>query len=188
MNRGLRAAAQTGILFGSNGLTGSDRAAPRPRLRILPVPESRLCLEVPVSAQFLHVVAGFMKASAELAGFDEESVEAIEIACLEAVENVIDHSGLAGVGKLRIQTGLSGDLFHVEIRDRGVPWPNEVITGKVGHEMPPIESPRGRGIAMMRALMDEVVPSLAPDGEKVLRLTKRLIRAEAASSGASTSA
>lgn len=154
------------------------------QVRIDPVPEPRLRLDIPVSSRWLHVAANFIRAAAENSGFDEDGIEAIEIACMEAVENVIDHSQLTGGDRLQLEAGMEGEDFVVEIRDRGIPWPREVIAGKVGHEMPPPDSPRGRGLAMMRALMDEVTPWQGADGEKVLRLRKHRVSVDAAGSSA----
>ena len=148
------------------------------------MPEPRLRLDIPVSARWLHVAANFIRAAAEGAGFDEDSIEAIEIASMEAVENVIDHSQLGSGDRLQLEAGVDPSGFVVEIRDRGIPWPREVIAGKVGHDMPPPESPRGRGIAMMRALMDEVIPSQGMNGEKVLKLVKHRVGADVAGSSA----
>ena len=144
----------------------------------------RLHLDIPVSARWLHVAAKFISAAAEGAGFDEDAIEGIEIAAMEAVENVIDHSSLTGGDRLKLEAGLEGDDFIIEVRDRGIPWPSAVILGKVGHDMPPPESPRGRGLAMMRALMDEVTPRQGADGEKILRLRKHRVNVDAAGSSA----
>ena len=148
------------------------------------VPERRIQLDIPVSARWLHVASKFIRAAAKGAGFNEDAMEAIEIASMEAVENVIDHSKLGMGDRLQLEAGLDGQDFVVQIRDRGIPWPREVITGKVGIDMPPPDAPRGRGIAMMRALMDEVTPSQGKDGEKVLRMVKHRVDVDAAGSSA----
>jgi len=49
-----------------------------------------------------------------------------------------------------------------------------VLTGEVGSEMPPVDAARGRGLAIMRALMDRVMPVQGVDDTKALRLVKRL--------------
>lgn len=144
------------------------------------VSDSRLSLEIPVSSRFLHVAANFVRSACVLYGCDEDALEAIEIAAMEGVENVIDHAQLDGRARLRIFIEFENEKVIVEIRDRGVPWPREVLTGVVGQEMPPAEAPRGRGIAMMRALMDQVTTQMGPDGEKILRLAKRRVGVGAA--------
>lgn len=137
------------------------------------VSDSRLSLEIPVSCRYLHVAANFIRSATALYGCDEDASEAIEIASMEGVENVIDHAQLDDGSRLRMIVEFVNDHFIVEIRDRGVPWPREVLAGIVGQDMPSPEAPRGRGLAMMRALMDDVTTQQGPDGEKILRLIKR---------------
>lgn len=115
-----------------------------------------------------------MRSAAELAGFDEQGVEGIEIAVMEAVENVLDHARSGLPDTVIVAAWQSGEEFVVEVRDHGGPWPTEVLTGEVGSEMPPTDAARGRGLAIMRALMDWVVPVQSVDGGKALRLVKRL--------------
>jgi serine/threonine-protein kinase RsbW len=134
-------------------------------------------MEMPANARHLHVAAYFIKSVASLYGFEEEAVEAIEIAVMEAVENVIDHAR-GGAETVCLEIWLDADALIVEICDEGIPWPPEVLNGQVGRDMPPPEAPRGRGIAMMRALMDAVIPMNRPEGGKILRLVKRLTRVE----------
>lgn len=136
--------------------------------------EPPLQLQLPAHARHLALAAGFVRAAARLAGFDEDGTEAIEIAAMEAVENVIDHARVGRDERVTVSVFRDVDDFVLEVRDQGVPWPSRVLNGEVGREMPPIESERGRGLAMMRALMDDVAPLSLPDGTKVLRMVKRL--------------
>lgn len=141
------------------------------------VPE--LTLVIPAHARHLGVAAGFIRAAARVAGFEDDGVEAVEIAVMEAVENVIDHAQVGHHETVNVGVRLVGDDLVIEVRDMGVPWPDRVLNGEVGVEMPPIYSERGRGMAMMRALMDEVTPLQRPDGGKTLRMVKRLLRVAA---------
>jgi serine/threonine-protein kinase RsbW len=142
------------------------------------VTEPRIRMEMPAHSRHLHVAAFFIKSVAAMAGFDEEAVEAIEISVMEAVENVIDHAS-EGADTVCLVIWQEKDHFVIEVQDEGIPWPREVLNGQVGREMPPPEAPRGRGLAMMRALMDEVIPENRPEGGKTLRLIKHLTRVEA---------
>lgn len=141
--------------------------------------EPPILLQMPAKARHLGVAAGFVRAAARLAGFDEDGTEAVEIAAMEAVENVIDHARVGQDEQLVVAVSRDGEDFVLEVRDRGIPWPTRVLNGEVGLEMPPIDSERGRGLAMMRALMDQVSPLSLPDGTKVLRMVKRLVRVAA---------
>jgi anti-sigma regulatory factor (Ser/Thr protein kinase) len=147
------------------------------------VPEAKLRLEIPAQARFLGIAAAFVRTAAAQAGLDEEGTEAVEIASMEAVENVIDHSGVNGNDTVSISIWRSRDDLCIEIRDRGIPWPPDVIAGRIGKDMPPISAERGRGLAMMRALTDRVVLNQHKGG-KSLRLVKRLQKVEATGSAA----
>jgi anti-sigma regulatory factor (Ser/Thr protein kinase) len=140
----------------------------------LGAPPNPLLLEIPARNQHLSVAAAFVRSASELAGFDEQGVEGIEIAVMEAVENVLDHARTGRLDTVTLVAWQRGDDFIVEVRDHGGPWPAEVLTGEVGSEMPPADAARGRGLAIMRALMDGVVPVQAVDSTKALRLYKRL--------------
>lgn len=145
--------------------------------------QNDMCLEMPAHCKYLSVASGFIRSAASMAGFEEDGVEAIEIAAMEAVENVIDHAVVGRPGTVRLEIHQTRDSLVVDVKDRGVPWPKAVLNGKIGREMPPPDSARGRGLAMMRALMDDVIPRQAPDGTKTLRLIKRLSSVPAADQG-----
>jgi anti-sigma regulatory factor (Ser/Thr protein kinase) len=138
-----------------------------------------ICLEMPAHSRHLQVAASFIKAISTVAGFDEDASEAIEISVMEAVENVIDHSGVAVDGTVCLRVWEDQGDFIVEIADHGVPWPDAILTGKIGREMPPPDASRGRGLAMMRELMDDVIPENCVNGGKTLRLVKHRTRIEA---------
>jgi anti-sigma regulatory factor (Ser/Thr protein kinase) len=169
------------ISEGSNG--GREQRPNRPRPRPVAAldrddrwrtPPNPLLLEMPARNRHLPVAASFIRSAAELAGFDEQGVEGIEIAVMEAVENVRDHARTGRSDTVTLVAWQRGDDFIVEVRDHGGPWPAEVLTGEVGSEMPPVDAARGRGLAIMRALMDRVMPVQGVDDTKALRLVKRL--------------
>jgi serine/threonine-protein kinase RsbW len=141
--------------------------------------EPVICLEMPARSRHLQVAASFIKAISTIAGFDEDSIEAIEISVMEAVENVIDHAGVAADDTLCLRVWQDEDDFIVEIADHGIPWPEAILTGQIGREMPPPDASRGRGLAMMRELMDDVIPENGVNGGKTLRLVKHRTRIEA---------
>lgn len=142
--------------------------------------QNDICMQVPAHCNYLSVVAGFIRAAAVISGLDEDGVEAVEIAVMEAVENVIDHGGPDRATTVRVEVHPTPDSLTVEVKDRGRPWPRAVLDGEVGREMPPPEAARGRGMAMMHALMDEVTPVQYEDGSKTLRMIKKIPQARVA--------
>ena len=140
--------------------------------------EPVICLEMPARSRHLQVAASFIKAISTIAGFDEDATEAIEISVMEAVENVIDHAQVGGDDTVSLRVWQDQDDFVVEVGDHGIPWPEAILNGQIGRDMPPPDAARGRGLAMMRTLMDEVIPENGKNGGKTLRLIKHRTRIE----------
>jgi anti-sigma regulatory factor (Ser/Thr protein kinase) len=92
-------------------------------------------------------------------GSDQEIAE-ITTACGEAATNAIEHAGAGGDTPFEVEGRLEGDQVAVLIRDRGV-W------------RPPRGDDQGRGLSLMRALMDSVEVMPGPEGTTVL-LRRRL--------------
>jgi serine/threonine-protein kinase RsbW len=100
---------------------------------------------------------------------DEESAQAVLLACSEAVANAIEHAYAATKAAVELQADVSEGEVTVTVSDSGQ-W------------RPQRESPRGRGLGLMRALMDAVEVSSGQEGTTV-ELRRRLGR-EAAVGGA----
>ena len=87
--------------------------------------------------------------------------EEIVLACGEACANSIEHAYRFGRGEIRIALGWADDgTIVVEVRDRGS-WRQ------------PDSGDRGRGLAIIRALMDEV--SIEHDDEGTLLTMRRAL-------------
>jgi anti-sigma regulatory factor (Ser/Thr protein kinase) len=95
---------------------------------------------------------------------DQEAAEIIT-ACGEAATNAIEHAG--GVGPFELSGRIDGQQAEITIRDLGV-WRT------------PREGDHGRGLSLMRALMDTVEVAPTPEGTTVvLRRTLGAVAANA---------
>jgi PAS domain S-box-containing protein len=92
------------------------------------------------------------------AGASERTIAEVATACGEAATNAIEHSGVAQ------DFELSGRLMSGEI---------ELTVRDHGRWRPPREGDQGRGLSLMRALMDTVELTPSPEGTTV-RLRRRL--------------
>lgn len=107
---------------------------------------------------------------AERAGFSGMDLADIEIAAGEAVTNAILYGSPAADSAVTVTGGIAAGAFFIEVRDRG--------TGFDPHHVRPDadqDTLGGRGIRLMRALMDQVDLYYGGDG-MVAHLTKRLGR------------
>ena len=95
-------------------------------------------------------------------GFDEAAIWDIKVAGTEALANAIEH-GTAGDGLIHMRLMPADGELLLEVSGGGKP----------GEASASSDPRRGRGIAIMSALMDEV--ALTRDGDAtLLRLAKRL--------------
>jgi GAF domain-containing protein/anti-sigma regulatory factor (Ser/Thr protein kinase) len=93
---------------------------------------------------------------------DRAQVESVVLAVNEAVSNSIEHGYRDGSsGEIGIEAVRHDDLLAITVRDRGTWRPG------------PPDPARGRGLAMMRALMDDVGVH-HDDGGTTVRLSVRL--------------
>jgi len=133
--------------------TLSPQATDRGALTIAPEP-----------AQLAKVRARLNDATTN-AGLDPGAVNDLLVATTEAVTNAITHGG-AENGRVTIEWGREPGLFAVCVHDRG--------GGHVAQARPAGErEDHGRGIAVMRLLVDELVIESSAAGTAV-RIAKRL--------------
>jgi PAS domain S-box-containing protein len=116
-------------------------------LQGLPARTEPLHLEVSTDPTLLRDVrrhlAGWMRRS----GASEEDVEIAQMACHEACSNAIEHGYGFGEGSFTIDARMSNGKVVLEVSDSGS-WIDRPEGGGLPH--------RGRGLALMRALMDAV--------------------------------
>ncbi len=121
----------------------------------------------------LHLLAlarAFVEGVCRVGGFDENTTHAVVLATDEAMNNVIRH---AHQGKtdlpIQILCFLHPDRIEIQLHDEGEPFdiaqvpfldPAELRIG-------------GRGVFLMRRLMDELTTCARPDRGNVLRMVKR---------------
>lgn len=83
-------------------------------------------------------------------GVEQACADDIEIALAEACTNVIDHSGPGD--EYRIEVAVDGKLCVIRVIDTGHGFSRERLAGSGGD----LTAERGRGVALMRALMDRI--------------------------------
>jgi serine/threonine-protein kinase RsbW len=130
--------------------------------------EIKLGLALPREELSVPVVRRVLKASLEALGVEREVVHDIGVALSEAVTNVLDHA--AHGEEYEVSAGIDGDLCVIEIVDRGAGFDADGL----GHEHAEPTAEEGRGIQLMRALVDKVTFTNVPTVGTVVHLEKRL--------------
>ena len=132
-------------------------------LRNVTLAGPRLHLELPADPDELATVRRSVERWLAASAVDEHAAHRITLACNEACMNAIEHGFGGSPPTFELDARLEGDTVDVTVRDGG--------------EWRPVRGPGdGRGLDMMRALMDDVEVTPSADGTTV-RL-RRSVRPE----------
>jgi anti-sigma regulatory factor (Ser/Thr protein kinase) len=123
----------------------------------------RLALEVPALPASLATVRRALTRWLCEAGADEVEAYEVLVAVGEATSNAVEHAyGPGGASTVRVTSTRDGDLVRVDVSDDGA-W--REARGR----------DRGRGLGMMRGLMDDVQVDTGAGGTRV-QMQRRLAR------------
>jgi PAS domain S-box-containing protein len=128
-------------------------------LRNLPVPE-RFSAEFPAEPESLAPMRSMLRRWLSHAGADDLEIAEITTACGEAATNAIEHAGTGNGAHFEVSGRHDGPDVDLAVRDHGR-WRAER------------EDDQGRGLDLMRTLMDTVVVEPGEDGTTV-SLRRRL--------------
>jgi serine/threonine-protein kinase RsbW len=127
-------------------------------------------LTIPSDLRLLALARAFVEAICQVAGFDERQTHAIVLAADEAVNNIIRHAHQDRPDAVvQIQCYLRANAIEIRLLDEGEPFdlsavpmldPGELRVG-------------GRGVFLMRSLMDELSCQPRCEGGNTLRMVKR---------------
>lgn len=127
-------------------------------------------LTIASDLRLLPLARAFIEGVCQVAGCDGRTTDAVVMATDEAVNNIMRHAHRGRPeATLQIQCFLHADSIEVRLLDEGAPF--DLTT--VPHLDPAEPRIGGRGVFLMRALMDEL--SCQPRGEQgnTLRMVKR---------------
>ena len=131
--------------------------------------EIKLTLALPRDEYSVPVARRVLARSLDALGVAETVVADIELALTEACTNVLDHAG--DTDEYEVSAGIDGTLCIIEVIDRGGGF-DSATKGLVQAD-PSAED--GRGIQLMRALVDKVTFTSRPQDGTVVHLEKQLV-------------
>jgi serine/threonine-protein kinase RsbW len=120
--------------------------------------------------RLLSLARSFVEAVCQVAGYDERTTHAIVLATDEAVNNVMRHAHRDNPdAQIQIQCHFCRDGIEIHIHDEGAPFDLSAVPSLDPAEL----RVGGRGVFLMRTLMDEL--SCEPRGDRgnTLRMVKR---------------
>ena len=130
--------------------------------------EIKLTLALPRDEISVPVVRTLLKQAMKVLGVVPEVTADIELALTEACTNVLDHSDESD--EYEVSAGIDGDQCVIEVVDRGRGFDGSLLG--MAHAESTAEE--GRGIQLMRALVDTVTFTSRPHKGTVVHLEKKL--------------
>jgi serine/threonine-protein kinase RsbW len=134
-------------------------------------------LTFPSDLRQVVLARAFLEAICDVCGLDRATTDAVVLAAHEAINNVIRHAHQdCPDAQLQLQCYFSDHRLEIHLLDEGAPFD----LASVPQLNPGEERVGGRGVFLMRKLMDEL--SCQPRGERgnTLRMVKRFAGATAA--------
>ena len=130
--------------------------------------EIKLSLALPRDEFSVPVARRILARSLDVLGVDDTVVADIELALTEACTNVLDHAN--DTDDYEVSAGIDGTICIIEVIDRGTGFDGD----SQGREAADPDAEDGRGIALMRSLVDEVTFTSRPQVGTVVHLEKQL--------------
>jgi serine/threonine-protein kinase RsbW len=125
-----------------------------------------VCL--PKESQTVSIIRSIVKHALGTFGVTEECIDDVCLALSEACTNVVDHAGPDDEYEVRLQVDETRCAISVSNTGEGFD------ADALAEVMPNPGSPRGRGVAIMRAVMDQVDFHSEPEAGTIVHLTKVL--------------
>ncbi len=104
----------------------------------------------------LALISQFVRNAGRAAGLDDAAIFAVELACDEACNNVIEHAYRDASGPLRITCSINQADFIIQIQDQGRPFDPPTARPLQPRRQSADTPVGGLGIHLMRQLMDVV--------------------------------
>jgi serine/threonine-protein kinase RsbW len=144
---------------------------------VKPVPDVKFCLVFQCETLSVPVMRRVLGDTLRRLGVDDESVYDIVLAATEACTNVLTHGGRQ-VRDYTVVTSLGAVACQVEVADNGVGLsPREPGAPEAPdlQQTPVAQLPEsGRGLAVMRACVDNVTLESRPGRGTVVTMRKRI--------------
>jgi serine/threonine-protein kinase RsbW len=132
-----------------------------------------LALSLPRDQRSVPVTRHAIRAILLALGVEQACTSDIEVALSEACTNVLRHAAPAAQYEVRLRLSDQRCVLQVVEVDRGGAGERPAILPAA--ETPPGDAERGRGLLLMRALVDRVGFRTLPDAGPVVSLEKQLV-------------
>ena len=126
-------------------------------------------VRLPVDAQSVPLVRGLLRRALEHLGVAAAGIDDILLALTEACANVVQHAG--DHDEYQGDVAIDDTVCRISVLDDGEGFDPDEVTGVVQ----PTDEERGRGLMLMRALVDQLQFVQDEDGRHRVTFEKRLV-------------
>ena len=124
-------------------------------------------VRLPRDARSLPLMRGLLRQALEHLSVATPAIEEIVLALTEACANVVQHAGEHD--EYQVDVAITDDTCRISVLDEGHGFDFDSAVAPAGS---PLEA--GRGLVLMKALVDDLQFVRAEDGRHRVELTKRL--------------
>lgn len=125
-----------------------------------------IALQLPRDRDTVGLVRRFSTAGLDELGLTEECSSVIQVALSEACSNIVEHADNSD--DYKVELSVDDWLCEITVVDTGRGFDHESL----GHDFPDPNEAQGRGVALMRSLMDATSFRSEPQSGTVVHLTK----------------
>jgi len=135
----------------------------------------QVCL--PSELGFEKVAMSTAASMANLMGFTEDRVEDLKTAVAEACINAIEHGNkLNETLSVAVVLSMSSDGLEIKVMDDGLGVKRQPPSPDIDKKLHGEEDPRGMGMFLIQALVDEAEWYVGPPGKSYVRLVIKLAK------------
>mgnify|MGYP000700246509 CR=1 FL=1 len=136
-----------------------------------------LCIDFESRMDILEAVQAFVDRLAAIAGLDEDGIHDLSVSVRECVVNALKHGNkLDPAKRVFVNFGFIPGAIEVWIQDQGAGFDPDAVPDATAPENLLLAA--GRGLFFMRAFMTEVEYIFPPEGGTIVRLLKKIEKAE----------
>jgi serine/threonine-protein kinase RsbW len=132
-----------------------------------PAPHLDLSLSLPRESGSVPVVRRLAAQALHAFGVKDEDIDDVQLAITEACANVVEHARDADTYEVKVE--LASDRCAITVVDQGMGFDATTVS-----EPPPPDAEHGRGLMLMRALVDNVAFQSQPQAGAVVHMVKVL--------------
>jgi serine/threonine-protein kinase RsbW len=138
-------------------------------------------LTIPSDLRLLALARTFVEAVCQVAGLDDSATNAIVLATDEATNNVMRHAHRGNPdAPVQIQCTITEHYIEILLHDQGEPFDIHTVPALDPAEL----RVGGRGVFLMRALMDELSTQQRDEGGNTLRMVRKRAQTSGTNPGA----